>query len=91
MRYIRIRTDIVNCQVVIAHLAYVYQSALYELLHSANISFTHLGDESLWTIVSMVPHEGSLPPFVIVAIQDVEVSPCLKVRPAEVWMSSMEL
>ena len=58
------RIDIVNCQVVIAHLAYVYQSGLYELLHSANISFTHLGNESLWTVVSMVPHEGSLPPFV---------------------------
>ena len=66
------RTDTVNCQVVIARLAYVYQSGLYELLHSANISFTHLGDESLWTVVGMIPHEGSLPPFVIVAIQDVE-------------------
>ena len=65
-------TDTVNCQVVIARLAYVYQSGLYELLHTANISFTHLGNESLWTVVGMVPHEGSLPPLVIVAIQDVE-------------------
>jgi len=30
------------------------------------------GDESLWTVVSMVPHEGGLPPLVIVAVQDVE-------------------
>ena len=65
-------TDTVNCQVVIARFAYIYQSGLYELLHSANISFTYLGDESLWTIVSMIPHKGGLPPFVIVAIQDVE-------------------
>ena len=28
-------TDIVNCQAVTAHLAYVYQSDLYELLHCA--------------------------------------------------------
>ena len=66
------RTDTVNCQVVIARLAYVYQSGLYELLHCANISFTYLGNESLWTVVSMIPHKDSLPPFVIVAIQDVE-------------------
>ena len=30
------------------------------------------GDESLWTIISVVPHKGSLPPLIIVAIQDVE-------------------
>ena len=30
------------------------------------------GDESLWTIVGVVPHEGGLPPLVIVTVQDVE-------------------
>ena len=30
------------------------------------------GDECLWTIVSVVPHEGGLPPLIIVAVQDVE-------------------
>ena len=30
------------------------------------------GDESLWTVVGVVPHEGSLSPLAIFAIQDVE-------------------
>ena len=85
------RIDTVNFEVVIARLAYVYQSGLYKLLHSANISFTHLGNESLWTVVSMVPtwaacHHLSLLPF-----RMWRVSPCLKVRPADGWMPSMGL
>ena len=31
------------------------------------------GNESLWAVVSVVPHEGGLPPLIIVAIQDAEV------------------
>ena len=41
-------TDTVNCQVVIASLAYVYQSGLYELLHSGEISAGSVS-EMLWT------------------------------------------
>ena len=30
------------------------------------------GDESLWAVIGMAPHQGRLPPLVIAAIQDVE-------------------
>ena len=66
-----------SCQVVIVSLAYVYQNGLYELhvldTHKQQFYIPLLaGDESLWTVVGMVPHEGGLPPLVIVAVQDVE-------------------
>ena len=75
MGYMHMYSNIVSCQVVIVSLD--YQNGLYELLvldtHKQQFYIPLLaGDESLWTIVSMVPHEGGLPPLVIVAIQDVE-------------------
>ena len=77
MGYMHIYSDIVSCQVVIVSLAYVYQNGLHELhvLDTCKQQFyTPLlaGDESLWTVVGVVPHEGGLPPLVIVAVQDVE-------------------
>ena len=51
------------------------QSGLYELLDMCKHQFyipLLAGDESLWTVVSVVPHEGGLSPLAIFAIQDVE-------------------
>ena len=77
MGYMHMYSDIVSCQVVIVSLAYVYQNGLHELhvLDTRKQQFyipLLAGDESLWTVVGVVPHEGGLPPLVIVAVQDVE-------------------